>query len=76
MRWQKAIYFGLPVKICFDEDCPILDSGFIVALLLPALCWFEQQFTEEPEFKFYTYDGWYIKGLYHWLFKPEVWHDT
>jgi len=52
----KVIYFGLPVKLCEDEECSCM-FGFWshIAQYLPYNGWLMQ------------YDGNYWIALYHWL---------
>lgn len=53
---DKAIYAGLPVRMCFADDCNTL-WGFWSELMLylPFNGWF------------YRYEGSYLVALYHWL---------
>ena len=74
LKWCKALYFGLPVKIAVDystnEIC--VDSGFFVGLLLPMLHWIEARHQDHFKFAIYPDRVWYPKALYYWLFKPEI----
>jgi hypothetical protein len=58
---SKVIYCGLPMRLCDSGDCNCTFGVWAwVAAYLPIA-------TEDGEFAFMTYDGWYLPALWAWL---------
>ena len=58
---QKVIYVGLPMRLCVNGECNGLFGVFAsVAGWLPIA-------TDDGEFAFMAYDGWYVIALWRWL---------
>lgn len=62
----KVIYFGLPMRLCDnEEDCHVF--GF--------WSWILNFFVitdEDDQIRFLVYDGWYIIALFVWLFASNI----
>lgn len=62
---HKVIYFGLPMRLCADDNCNCL-FGFwsTLANWLPIA---SEDERGEPAFAFMSYEGSYVAALWAWL---------
>ena len=65
----KVLYFGLPGLLCVNEECHALTG---MAAWLPPIA--TEDPDGEPAFKFFAYEGSYLKALWQYLTGDTV-HD-